>query len=146
LLLIALAYGLSETKHDPRELPVRRRKIPDQWDANSSAQLPLLNVSESPRGGIPKSRKRECVGVRVDSRRASCDLLRILAGQPSGILPHLRFADRLKVCRHSYYGVALGTLDDDPSVRPELHVHVESKAAWFTITDDLPQFPVGPKQ
>lgn len=46
----------------------------------------------------------------------------------------------------SYYGVALGTLDDDPSVRPELHVHVESKAAWFTITDDLPQFPVGPKQ
>ncbi len=46
----------------------------------------------------------------------------------------------------SYYGVALGTLDDDPSARPELHVHVESKATWFMITDDLPQFPVGPKQ
>jgi hypothetical protein len=46
--------------------------------------------------------------------------------------------------RPSYYGVPLGALDDDPGVRPELHVHVESKAPWFTITDDLPQYPVGP--
>jgi len=44
-----------------------------------------------------------------------------------------------------YCGVPLGTLDDDPCVRPELHVHVESKAPWFTITDDLPQVPAGPK-
>jgi hypothetical protein len=45
----------------------------------------------------------------------------------------------------SYYGLALGTLDDDPGVQPQLHVHVANKAPWFTITDDLPQFPVGPK-
>jgi hypothetical protein len=44
----------------------------------------------------------------------------------------------------SYYGVPLGALDDDPGVRPELHVHVASKAPWFTITDDLPQFAAGP--
>jgi hypothetical protein len=44
----------------------------------------------------------------------------------------------------SYYGVPLGPLDDDPGVRPELHVHVASKAPWFTITDDLPQLPAGP--
>jgi hypothetical protein len=44
----------------------------------------------------------------------------------------------------SYYGVPLGVLDDDPGVRPELHVHVASKAPWFTITDDLPQFAAGP--
>jgi hypothetical protein len=44
----------------------------------------------------------------------------------------------------SYYGVALGVLDDDPGVRPELHVHVASKAPWFTITDDLPQSAGGP--
>jgi hypothetical protein len=43
-----------------------------------------------------------------------------------------------------YYGVPLGTLDDDPGVRPELHVHVASKAPWFDITDDLPQFAAGP--
>jgi hypothetical protein len=44
----------------------------------------------------------------------------------------------------SYYGVPLGGLDDDPGVRPELHVHVASKAPWFAITDDLPQFAEGP--
>jgi hypothetical protein len=43
-----------------------------------------------------------------------------------------------------YYGVPLGPLDDDPGVRPELHVHVATKAPWFTITDDLPQFAAGP--
>jgi hypothetical protein len=45
----------------------------------------------------------------------------------------------------SYYGIPLGPLDDDPGVRPELHVHVDSKAPWFTITDDLPQLPAAPK-
>jgi len=44
----------------------------------------------------------------------------------------------------AYYGVPLGALDDDPGVRPELHVHVASKAPWFTVTDDLPQFAAGP--
>jgi len=45
----------------------------------------------------------------------------------------------------SLYGLALGTLDDDPGVRPKVHVFVGSKAPWFEITDDLPQFPELPK-
>ena len=40
-----------------------------------------------------------------------------------------------------YMGLALGTLDDDPQQHPVAHVHVASKAPWFSITDDLPQFP-----
>src|SRR5438445_2506039 len=44
----------------------------------------------------------------------------------------------------SYCGLPLGALDDDPRIRPALHVHVSSKAPWFTITDDLPQLPEGP--
>ena len=36
--------------------------------------------------------------------------------------------------------VAMGTLVDDPSIRPSQHIFVGSKASWFTITDDLPQF------
>lgn len=43
-----------------------------------------------------------------------------------------------------YLGLPLGPLDDDPQVRPKRHVHVASKAPWFTITDDLPQLPEGP--
>jgi hypothetical protein len=47
--------------------------------------------------------------------------------------------------RPAYYGLPLGALDDDPGIRPELHVHVASKAPWFVITDDLPQLPRGPE-
>jgi hypothetical protein len=35
--------------------------------------------------------------------------------------------------------IALGTLDTDPGVRPTEHTFVGSKAAWFDITDTLPQ-------
>jgi hypothetical protein len=40
----------------------------------------------------------------------------------------------------AFVHVAMGTLVDDPSIRPTHHIFVGSKAAWFTITDDLPQF------
>ena len=36
--------------------------------------------------------------------------------------------------------VAMGSLVDAPSIRPTCHVFVGSKAPWFTITDDLPQY------
>ena len=39
----------------------------------------------------------------------------------------------------AYVHVAMGTLIDDPSIRPARHIFVGSKAPWFTITDDLPQ-------
>lgn len=39
-----------------------------------------------------------------------------------------------------YVHVTLGTLLDDPSIRPTAHIFVGSKASWERITDDLPQF------
>jgi hypothetical protein len=39
-----------------------------------------------------------------------------------------------------YVHVALGSLVDEPSMRPTKHIFVGSKAPWFEITDDLPQF------
>jgi len=36
--------------------------------------------------------------------------------------------------------VPAGLLDDDPGVRPALHMFVGSKAPWWEIRDDLPQF------
>jgi|SRR5579884_476535 len=41
------------------------------------------------------------------------------------------------------YGIALALLENPP-VRPALHCFVESKAQWFDITDDLPQYPEYP--
>ncbi len=38
------------------------------------------------------------------------------------------------------YFVPAGLLNDDPGVKPALHIFVGSKAPWWDITDDLPQF------
>ncbi len=40
--------------------------------------------------------------------------------------------------------VTLGTIDDDPQVRPERHVFVASKAPWHDIADALPRFKIYP--
>ena len=36
--------------------------------------------------------------------------------------------------------VALGTVDGDPGVRSQANIFVTSKAPWFEILDNLPQF------
>jgi hypothetical protein len=36
--------------------------------------------------------------------------------------------------------LAVGTLDTELDMKPTFHIFVASKAPWFTITDDLPQF------
>jgi hypothetical protein len=40
----------------------------------------------------------------------------------------------------AFVHVAMGTLVDAPAIRPTHHIFVGSKAPWFTITDDLPQY------
>ena len=39
-----------------------------------------------------------------------------------------------------YVHVALGSLVDEPTIRPTKHIYVGSKAPWFEIVDELPQF------
>jgi hypothetical protein len=44
-------------------------------------------------------------------------------------------------------GIAIipaGTLDTDPSLRPQRHIFTNYKAPWFRILDSIPQFPEGP--
>jgi hypothetical protein len=36
--------------------------------------------------------------------------------------------------------VPAGSLDTDPGIAPAGHIYVDSKAPWFDITDELPQF------
>ena len=40
----------------------------------------------------------------------------------------------------AYVHVAMGSLVDTPSLQPTAHIFVGSKAPWYEITDDLPQF------
>ena len=39
----------------------------------------------------------------------------------------------------AYVHVAMGSLVDEPGIRPTEHIFVGSKAPWFEITDRLPQ-------
>lgn len=39
-----------------------------------------------------------------------------------------------------YVHVWMGTLIDEPTLRPTHHIFVGSKAGWHEITDDLPQY------
>ena len=39
----------------------------------------------------------------------------------------------------AYVHVTLGTLIDEPTIRPTAHIFVGSKAPWHEITDNLPQ-------
>ncbi len=75
-------------------------------------------------------------------------LVRVLARQSPRLLPPLRppLLSRFDA-DPSVYGLPLGPLDDDPGIRPQMHVFVASKAPWYEIADDLPGFdgfPTGP--
>lgn len=39
-----------------------------------------------------------------------------------------------------HVNIPAGSLDDDPMVRPVVHIQTASKAPWYEITDALPQF------
>jgi hypothetical protein len=39
-----------------------------------------------------------------------------------------------------YVHIALGSLAEAPTLLPTAHIYVGSKAPWYEITDDLPQF------
>jgi hypothetical protein len=41
--------------------------------------------------------------------------------------------------------VPMGAFDDDPGIRPQNHIFVDSKAPWYEIPDSLPRFPEYPR-
>jgi len=43
-----------------------------------------------------------------------------------------------------HVAVPAGSLDDDPGTHPRCHIFVASKAPWFEIADDLPQYAALP--
>jgi hypothetical protein len=46
----------------------------------------------------------------------------------------------------AYAHVAMGTLIDEPSIRPSMHIFTASKAGWHEIADDLPRYAGLPEE
>jgi hypothetical protein len=75
--------------------------------------------------------------AQISSYQSSAGVMRTFCGRCGSTLQFIR------VTRPETLWIALGTLDDDPGVRPERHIYVDSKAVWFDISDDLPQHASG---
>ena len=78
---------------------------------------------------------------KLELTKGEGDLM--IYGKPQNNNTHCRRCGSLLysvVRAGAYVHVAMGTLVDDPSIRPARHIFVGSKAPWFTISDDLPQF------
>lgn len=72
----------------------------------------------------------------------------LIVGGPEGHDAHCAACGSLlySVVREgAFVHVAMGTLVDAPAIRPNKHIFVGSKAPWFEITDDLPQFQEFPE-
>jgi len=46
----------------------------------------------------------------------------------------------------NYYIFCMGTIDDDPGVRPDQHIFTRYKAPWYNIYDGIPEFQEWPFQ
>ena len=67
-----------------------------------------------------------------------CTMCRKAHGAAFGTYSRVK-RDAFSASKPGSFALALGTLDDDPGVRPVDHIFVGSKAPWYEITDDLPQ-------
>ena len=81
--------------------------------------------------------------------------LRLTTGEDSLVVqgdPNGRHALRCKECFSllswtGYEGkirIPYGTLIDEPTLKPMAHIFVCSKASWYEILDDLPQYDESP--
>ena len=136
----ATASATRDGAASPRwKLPVRCGSLHGRGRVRLRGELPLLAVSGGHRLGVQGLRRDRAGEARAhggpehvaifgeedanDTRCAVC----------GGFL--------FSVVRDgAFVHVAMGSLVDAPTIRPTNHIFVGSKAAWFEITDDLPQF------
>jgi hypothetical protein len=86
--------------------------------------------------GVQNSAMRWLGGVELVARYASsADVTRTFCSRCGSTLQYIHRAQPER------FALALGVLDDDPGVRPALHIFVADKAPWHEIEDRLPQYP-----
>jgi hypothetical protein len=131
--------GKAKRPQPRRKMPVRRGPLRGGGRIRLRGQLPLLKLPADDRFGfqaIRRHRARQTAhhkrrGQPHDGRRSDC--------QRHALQP-VRLAALFGCREGAFVHVAMGSLVDDPTIRPRVHIFVDSKAPWFTITDDLPQY------
>lgn len=118
-----------------------RYEVPDEFgyalNCHCSNCRRVTGSAFKPFAGIERARLRITAGA---------DAL-LLQGEPDANDTHCARCGSLlfSVVRDgAFVHVALGTLEDAPTIRPGAHIFVGSKAPWYEITDDLPQFDTLP--
>ena len=86
-----------------------------------------------PIAGIASDRIRIVRGEDAVMRVGDADAPYVHCGQCGSLLYAI-------VRDGAFAHVTMGTLVDTPGIRPTHHIFVGSKAEWFEITDDLPQY------
>jgi hypothetical protein len=76
--------------------------------------------------------------LRVTDGKDSITVFERGSGQQP--VPALRLPLFVLVRDGRFFHVRIGTLLDDPGIRPMFHVFIGSKAPWYEITDALPQY------
>jgi len=108
-------------------------------------------MPQAARRGISEPRPGGGEGCPFPHRRASAQILRKPARLQRGFCgdcgspilnragPNWKASADFPDPPSPQYGIPLAILDDPPA-RPALHCFVASKAPWFEITDNLPQY------
>ncbi len=100
------------------------------------------------------SRCRKAAGVFSAVLIGPVDDLKITSGEChiARLQPEAPYVHRRTFCEHcgsslgdlatdsGIYVVAASILDDDPGLRPSMHIHTASKPDWYDIDDDLEKF------
>jgi len=99
------------------------------------------------------SRCRKAAGVFSAVLIGNADDLRVTAGQDqiAKIPPGPEWTLERCFCKQcgtslgdmatgDIYVIAASALDDDPGIRPTVHIHTRSKPDWYQIADDLKTF------
>ena len=121
----------------PRPLPVRRRPLRGHRSVPAGQLLPLLTLPQAHRRGGVRAGTGPARGLPA-ARRRRAD-------------PHVPPGDGMakafcSACGSSLFGgswpdgsevsIRLGTLDDDPGIRPTFHNFVADAPAWLPVPDD----------
>src|SRR5438094_3106371 len=83
--------------------------------------------------GMRSSFRRRLMMSIADTRASAPRVARACRASHRGPVPRIDGERNFAI-------VPMGTLDDDPGMRPQAHIFVGSKAPWYEIQDELPQY------